>query len=103
MIALRTASSKMVPLGDKLIWQGQFNGQFEDKEAAIQVYHDHVEQVKKHVPANQLLIFEVKQGWQPLCDFLDKPIPQQPFPHSNSMAEFNRKMDRLLIDGVFEP
>ena len=88
---------------DKLIWQGQFNGEFEDKEAAIRVYHDHVEQVKKHVPADQLLIFEVKQGWQPLCDFLDKPIPEQPFPHSNSMAEFNRKMDRLLIDGVFEP
>ena len=88
---------------DKLIWQGHFKGKFEDKEAAIKVYQEHVEGVKAHVPADQLLIFEVKQGWQPLCDFLGKPIPEQPFPQSNSMTEFNRKMDRLLIDGVFEP
>lgn len=88
---------------DKLIWQGHFNGKFEDKEAAIQVYHDHVEDVKKHVPADQLLIFEIQQGWQPLCDFLGKSIPKQPFPKSNSMVEFNQKMDSLLIDGVFVP
>ncbi len=88
---------------DKLIWRGQFQSKFEDKAWAIQVYNDHIEQVKQRVPANQLLIFEVKQGWEPLCYFLDKPIPDTPFPRANSQAEFNRKMDRLFHDGVFEP
>jgi hypothetical protein len=34
-------------------------------------------------------VFEVKEGWEPLCRFLDAPIPDEPFPHIN-----DRKMTR---------
>ena len=88
---------------DKLIWRGQFQSKFEDKAWAIQVYYDHIEQVKKKVPNEKLLIFEVKSGWEPLCQFLDRPIPDSPFPQSNSQAEFNRKLDLLFLEGIFEP
>lgn len=41
----------------------------------------HVEEVKKHVPEERLLEFNVKQGWGPLCKFLEVPVPDMPFPH----------------------
>ena len=34
-------------------------------------------------PKNQILIFDVKQGWEPLCKFLEMPIPDVPFPNLN--------------------
>ena len=35
------------------------------------------------VPADRLLIFDVKQGWAPLCEFLGRPVPAVPFPRGN--------------------
>ena len=32
------------------------------------------------MPADQLLVFSVKEGWEPLCEFLGKPVPEEPFP-----------------------
>jgi len=45
-------------------------------------YTRHNQHVLDHIPADQLLVFNVKEGWEPLCKFLDKPIPEHhPFPH----------------------
>lgn len=87
---------------DKLIWNGQFAGKFEDKKATIQAYHAHIEDVKNTIPKEQLLIYEVKEGWNPLCEFLGDSIPNQEFPRANSQEELNRKMDKLLYDGILE-
>ncbi len=48
----------------------------------------HNEAVKSAIPAKQLLIYEVKQGWEPLCAFLGKPVPSEAFPRTNDRAEF---------------
>ncbi len=48
----------------------------------------HNEAVKAAIPADRLLIFEVKQGWQPLCDFLGVPVPDEAFPRTNHREEF---------------
>ncbi len=53
------------------------------------------EEVKQTVPAERLLVWSVSDGWENLCEFLDVPIPEQPFPHLNDTAEF---IDRI-IDG----
>ena len=87
---------------DKLIWKGQFENRFEDRDFAIEVFKKHEEQIKQLVPGDQLLIFNVKDGWEPLCNFLGVAIPDAPFPQTNQKDEFNRKMDRLLVNGVFE-
>ena len=42
-----------------------------------------VEFVKATVPPERLLVYSVKEGWEPLCNFLDKPIPDEKFPHIN--------------------
>jgi hypothetical protein len=48
--------------------------------------------VRAAIPAGQLLVYEVKDGWEPLCEFLGQPVPEEPFPRTNSRIEF---WDRL--------
>lgn len=97
---------KLAPIfkhNDQLIWSGQFESKFDDKDFAISVFQQHEEQVRRTVPRDQLLIFDVKDGWGPLCEFLGHPVPDTPFPYTNQKPAFNRKMDLLLEQGVFEP
>ena len=46
-----------------------------NKEIMTNAYRKHNEEVQKIVPSNKLLIFNVKDGWEPLCKFLNCPIP----------------------------
>lgn len=48
----------------------------------------HNKAVRECIPADQLLIFEVKQGWEPLCEFLEVPVPDEDFPRTNDRGEF---------------
>ena len=72
-----------------LIWEGTFDGKFEDKDYAIAVFLRHIEEVKRQVPAEKLLVYDVKEGWGPLCAFLGVEVPAgTPFPHLNDRVEF---------------
>lgn len=51
--------------------------------ALLQSFNDHVERVRRLVPREQLLEFNPKQGWVPLCQFLNVSIPTGDFPHLN--------------------
>jgi len=44
--------------------------------------------VKAEIAPERLLVFDVRQGWEPLCRFLGKPVPSSPFPRTNSKEEF---------------
>ena len=59
-----------------------------DRDDLIAGFNAHNEAVKAAVPADRLLVFEVKDGWGPLCDFLGVPAPDEPFPRSNDREEF---------------
>lgn len=72
----------------KLVWQGTFDGQFEDKAEAMTVFQRHNEEVQRIVPAERLLVYEVTQGWDPLCEFLNVPVPDQPFPRTNTRQAY---------------
>jgi Sulfotransferase domain len=71
-----------------LIWNGTFEGRFEDKDYAIGVFNAHNEDVKRKVSADRLLVYEITQGWEPLCEFLDVPVPDAPMPHLNDATSF---------------
>ncbi|MDQ3228029.1 MAG: hypothetical protein M3Q50_15545, partial [Chloroflexota bacterium] len=73
-----------------VIWNGTFDGRFSDKDYAQSVFVEHNREVAATVPAERLLIFEVKQGWQTLCAFLDVPVPEEPFPHVNDADSFRK-------------
>lgn len=59
-----------------------------NRQGLIEAFAAHNEAVKETIPSNQLLVYEVKDGWEPLCDFLGKPVPADPFPRSNDGVEF---------------
>jgi hypothetical protein len=71
-----------------LLWVGEFDGRFEDMDHAIEVFNEHNEAVRREISADRLLVFEVAQGWEPLCAFLDVPVPDEPFPRTNDRQEF---------------
>lgn len=55
-----------------------------DRDTCIARYIQHIEEVKTTVPAARLLVYSVAEGWEPLCRFLDHPVPDIPFPHANA-------------------
>jgi len=59
-----------------------------DAEGLKRAFIAHNEAVKATIPASQLLVFEVKQGWEPLCAFLGLPVPDEDFPRTNDRGEF---------------
>lgn len=78
-----------------LILEKTFDGRFEDRAHAIGVFERHNEAVQQAIPADHLLVYEVGSGWEPLCSFLDRPIPSQDFPHVNSTEEFGQLMQAM--------
>jgi Sulfotransferase domain len=54
------------------------------------------EQVQETIPADRLLVFSVADGWEPLCEFLEVPVPDTPFPHLNDSKVFSER----IIDGA---
>jgi hypothetical protein len=83
------------------IWEGTFHGRFEDRAYAIQIYQQHIETVQRTVPPERLLVYEVRQGWEPLCGFLEVPVPVgRPFPRVNDRSAFQRRVT-MLTTGVY--
>ena len=80
--------ARHVPPADRLRADGVFDGRFEDRERSLQIYRDHNAYVKENAPSDQLLVFEAKDGWEPLCRFLDVAVPGMPFPYVNRSQEF---------------
>ncbi len=66
-------------------------GRFEDEAYAIGRYLDYCDQVESVVPRDRLLVYDVAEGWSPLCDFLRLPEPGSPFPVRNTRSEFRRR------------
>jgi Sulfotransferase domain len=59
-----------------------------DRDGLYAAFESHLASVKAAVPASQLLVYQVKEGWEPLCAFLDVPVPEGPFPRTNDRSEF---------------
>ncbi len=54
----------------------------------LAAYDRHVARVRRLIPADRLLLFEVAEGWEPLCRFLGLAVPDTPFPRINNVREF---------------
>ena len=77
-------------------WAKQFEGRFLDKEFAEKIWFEHIEEVKAKVPADRLLVYDVRDGWEPLCTFLGKPVPSEPLPHLNKKENFKTMLAELM-------
>ena len=86
---------QLAELTNATVWDRVFGGRFGDEGYAKRVFTTHTEAVKDAIPADRLLVFNVAEGWVPLCEFLGCETPDEPFPHVNDAASFQRKI-RLL-------
>lgn len=59
-----------------------------DLEGLEAAFTAHTAAVKAEIPADRLLVYQVKDGWDPLCAFLGVPVPDEPFPRTNNRGEF---------------
>lgn len=84
-----------------IVWDGVFNGRFEDRPRAIRIFKEHNATVPQIIPPGRLLVFSVKEGWGPLCAFLNVPVPDAPFPHANSRRQIKIAIGSLhLIERI---
>ena len=84
-------------MADRIVFQNTFDDRFEDRVHAIGVFERHVEEVKKTIPTERLLVYELGSGWEPICDFLGVDVPEGDFPHVNPRGNFEA-MVRSLAD-----
>ena len=73
--------------GVRVISEKIFGGRF-NRAHAIAVYEHHNATVEAAFPPGRLLVFHPGEGWDPLCRFLARPVPDAPFPRINSTDEF---------------
>jgi len=97
MLMLIPRLRRFIRLVNRLIWEKTFHRKFEDRRYAIGVFERHNEEVIERVPAERLLVYEVEEGWEPLCQFLDVSVPDKPFPHINDTGTFQRIVRWLVV------
>jgi len=74
---------------DKLIWEGDFEGRFDDKDWMRDMYFKRIDTIKATIPPDRLVVWELGvDGWEPLAEVLGVEVPDTPFPHLHDTNEF---------------
>lgn len=79
----------------KAILADTFDNRFEEKAHAIDVFSQHNREVRNTIDPSRLLVFEARDGWEPLCRFLNVPIPADPYPHVNDTASTQAMIQQM--------
>ena len=74
----------------RLVADQVFDGRPDDREHAVSVYNKNIEEVVTTVDSERLLIHNLGDGWEPLCQFLDVPVPEVDYPMGNTTKDFNQ-------------
>jgi hypothetical protein len=87
---------------EKTTWQ-MFGGQLHDHDIMVKTFERHNAEVQNTIPSSRLLVYDVAQGWEPLCAFLGVPVPETAFPNANSRAEMQARMAAMGGETVLDP
>src|SRR5258707_10515501 len=79
----------------KAILAETFDNRFEDKAHTIEVFKRHTQEVRDAIEPSRLLVFDVREGWAPLCRFLEAPVPEEAFPRLNDTASTQALIRRM--------
>lgn len=91
---LRTVAA----VSDRIVWDGEFKGHGDDREYVVSRFREHNDEVQRTMPAERLLVYDVRDGWEPLCRFLGVAVPgNTPFPRANDRLVMRRYIRLLLI------
>jgi hypothetical protein len=102
--AIFQGMARLQPLLDHIsrsVFQNEasFREGLPDEEEAVRAFHRHVNTVKESLPAERLLVFDVREGWEPLCRFLETDVPSEPFPHLNDAKTMQAMLERMMAGG----
>ena len=70
-----------------LAGKATFGGVLDDEASGLAAFRRRTEAVRAAVGPERLLVFDVAQGWEPLCAFLGTGVPDEPFPHHDLRAD----------------
>jgi Sulfotransferase domain len=74
---------------EQLIWSGDFQGRFQDREWVREMYAERIQEIKATIPSDRLTVWELgRDGWEPLAAMLGVPVPDEPFPRLHDTNEF---------------
>lgn len=77
-----------------------FEGNAHDEAYMMDFFERHTEAVKAYVATNRgadkVLVYDVREGWEPLCTFLEVEVPKQPFPRLNQREGFRELAAKLF-------
>lgn len=95
MSEMLVEGTKNSPFGElmKRVVFDTVDNRMQDKDFMVAYFEKRNADIIASAPAERFLLFRVRDGWEPLCDFLGLPIPDEEFPHINSREE-----TRLLIE-----
>ena len=95
----RVVGTPMEPFMRKIIWR-DFGERIDDRAFMTARFKQHTAEVERAIPKKRLLVYEVGQGWEPLCRFLKCPVPDTPFPHANSREEMQAMLAQAPPPGA---
>ena len=86
----------------RMIMEDWTDGDWHNREKVRQFYYDHYAAVREMVPKDRLIEHTPKDGWEPLCKFLGKPVPGVPYPHVNERKALLAKRRRLYYQLLWQ-
>lgn len=75
---------------------GLFEGKVDDKTFMMDFFERHTGAVKAFVGPENLLVYNVKESWEPLCDFLEVDTPNEPFPRLNQRGGIKELVTKMF-------
>lgn len=95
---------RYLDLVDRMFWgpEGTFKDGWAEPAQLIEQFERHNERVKSVVPPERLLVWQVTEGWGPLCEFLEVEVPAEPLPHENDRETFLERVTGGAIVALHE-
>ncbi|MFC4308514.1 sulfotransferase family protein [Steroidobacter flavus] len=88
------------------VYRAAYGERFDDHDALIATFHKHNAEVKEYFSSDRLLVFDVRQGWGPLCEFLGVTVPETPFPRTwardvwdKDLSTMRARFEKLYVSG----
>jgi hypothetical protein len=74
------------------LFAARFTTAVDDHEASVAAYQRHYADALRRIPPARLVRWRASDGWEPLCRALGVPVPEEPFPHTNTTEEFQQRL-----------
>jgi hypothetical protein len=73
------------------VFRERFTDRIDDHDACVAAYEAHNARVRAAIDPERMLVWHPGDGWEPICRALDVPVPDAPFPHTNTTEEWQER------------